>query len=297
MPVWAFDAIGTRWEITSEAVLSADDTAAVSALIDEFDRTWSRFRSDSFVREISGGGRIPTPPDSAALFAVYQELSRATHNAISPLIGASLEALGYDADYSLQPRKPRTAPADWESILRWNDEYLTLTHPATIDIGAIGKGRLVDLVLAALVHLDGAVTVNAGGDIASRGAALRVALEHPYDTRRAIGVVTLRDGALCGSATNRRVWGAGLHHVIDGRTGFPTQEWAATWAIGNDAMTADAISTALFFDGGAGLAADWGVEWIRMSTDGRVSTSPGCRAELFTTATSQPAGSRRLRPE
>lgn len=297
MPIWAFDAIGTRWEITSEHVLSASATAAVSALIDDFDRTWSRFRSDSLVRRISDGGRIPTPPDAEVLLTVYRQLSAASSNAVTPLIGASLEALGYDATYSLRPGAPLAAPADWERLLCWDDEYLTLARPATIDIGAIGKGRLVDLVLAALGHLDGAVTVNAGGDIASRGATLRVALEHPYDSTRAIGVFALRDDALCGSATNRRTWGAGLHHVIDGRTGLPIQEWVATWAMANDAMTADAISTALFFDGGVELAADWGVEWVRMSTDGRVSMSPGCQAELFTTASTQPAGSRHARPE
>jgi thiamine biosynthesis lipoprotein len=46
-------------------------------------------------------------------------------------------------------------------------------------------------------------------------------------------------------------------------------------------MRADAVATALFFDGGPELAGDWGVEWVRMSTDGRVQRSPGCSAELF----------------
>ena len=41
------------------------------------------------------------------------------------------------------------------------------------------------------------------------------------------------------------------------------------------------VATALFFDGGPRLAHEWGVEWVRMTTDGRVEWSPGCRAELF----------------
>jgi thiamine biosynthesis lipoprotein len=57
---------------------------------------------------------------------------------------------------------------------------------------------------------------------------------------------------------------------------------AATWAIAPTAMRADAISTALFFDGGPELAHEWGVEWVRMTTDGRVEWSPGSTAELFT---------------
>jgi thiamine biosynthesis lipoprotein len=163
--------------------------------------------------------------------------------------------------------------------------------PALIDIGALGKGRLVDLVVAALSHVEGDLVVDAGGDIRVRGAGVRIALEHPYDARRAIGVVEVRDGAVCASAVNRRAWGDGLHHVLDARTGSPVRTWAATWAFAPDAMTADAVSTALFFDGGPTVAASWGVEWVRMSTDGRAQRSPGCPAELFTTGGSRPATS------
>jgi thiamine biosynthesis lipoprotein len=91
----------------------------------------------------------------------------------------------------------------------------------------------------------------------------------------------VQDGALCASAVNRRAWGDGLHHVLDARTGAPVRTWAATWALAPEAMTADAIATALFFDGGPELAAAWGVDWVRMSTDGHVQRSPGCPAELF----------------
>ncbi len=128
----------------------------------------------------------------------------------------------------------------------------------------------------------GDVVVDASGDLAVRGAAQRIGLEHPYDPRRAIGVVELTDAALCASATNRRAWGDGLHHVLDARTGEPVRTIAATWAIAPTAMRADAISTALFFDGGPELAHEWGVEWVRMTTDGRVEWSPGSTAELFT---------------
>ena len=91
----------------------------------------------------------------------------------------------------------------------------------------------------------------------------------------------LNDAALCGSAINRRAWGDGLHHVLDARTGLPVRTWAATWALGPEAMRADAVATALFFDGGPALAAEWGLDWVRMSTDGRVERSEGWPGELF----------------
>ncbi|WP_127475859.1 FAD:protein FMN transferase [Microbacterium sulfonylureivorans] len=280
---WRFDAIGTAWEIVADAPLGEKTRQRVAAVIDDFDAAWSRFRADSLVGSLaSAGGAVPAPPDAAAMLDAFVELSDATGGAVNPLIGASLERLGYDAGYSLTAGVPVAAPADWVRALTWHDGILALDRPATIDVGALGKGRLVDLV-ADVVALasPGGFVVDAGGDMAVRGAPQRIGLEHPFDARRAIGVWEVTDAALCASAVNRRAWGDGLHHVLDARTGVPVHTVAATWAVAPTAMRADAIATALFFDGGPRLAHDWGVEWVRMTTDGRVDWSPGCRADLF----------------
>ncbi len=281
MAIWQFDAIGTRWEIETTAELTAESRAAVSAEIERFDSEWSRFRSDSDVTRLGADGGALASADAGAMLDAYRELSRATGGAVNPLVARSLDALGYDAEYSLVAGAPRPAPEVWEERISWTDRIVQAPAPALLDVGALGKGRLVDLVVAALASVPGALVVDAGGDMRARGAQTRVALEHPYDSTKAIGVVTLADGALCASAINRRAWGDGLHHVLDARTGLPVRTWAATWALAPDAMRADAVATALFFDGGPELAAAWGVEWVRMSTDGRVERSPGCDAELF----------------
>ena len=283
MPLWRFDAIGTRWEIESARELTDDERVTVSTVIGRFDREWSRFRPDSVVSSLTEGGSAPLPADAEVMLDAYRELSDATGGAVNPLVGASLDALGYDASISLIASGAQPAPSDWSAVLGWR-ERLTLAAPAIIDVGALGKGRLVDLVQQALVAVPGPLVVDASGDIAVRGGEVRIGLEHPFDATRAIGVATIQDQALCASAINRRAWGNGLHHVLDARTGLPVRTWAATWAIAQDAMHADAAATALFFDGGTRLAADWGVEWVRMSTDGRAQRSPDCPVELFTAA-------------
>lgn len=283
-PVWRFDAIGTRWEIETAQVLPEVARAAASAVIERFDREWSRFRRDSVVSVLArSGGTVPTPPDAADMLQDYASLSTATGGAVNPLVGGALASRGYDADYSLVDRGPVVAPADWRTHLTWDEGLLRLTLPAIIDVGALGKGRLVDLVVDALEPWTGGdVVVDAGGDIAVRGTTQRIGLEHPFDPTRAIGVWEVTDAALCASATNRRAWGDGLHHVLDARTGQPVRTVAATWAVASTAMRADAIATALFFAGGDALAAEWGVAWVRMATDGVVDWSPGCPAALFT---------------
>jgi len=281
MSTWRFDAIGTRWEIETAEPLVAELRARVDAVIAEFDATWSRFRPDSLVSRLAAsGGSLETPGDAAPMLDAYRELSDATAGAVNPLIGQSLNALGYDAAYSLAAQDPEPAPAEWQSILTWDEERLALASAAVIDVGALGKGRLVDLVTAALSEADGGLVVDASGDMTVRGEA-RVGLEHPYDPSKAIGVATVRDQALCASATNRRAWGDGLHHVLDARTGQPVRTWAATWAFAPDAMRADAVATALFFDGGPALADRWGAEWVRMSTAGVAERSANAPVELF----------------
>lgn len=289
MALWRFEAIGTRWEIGSSRDLPADARAAVTSTVDRFDREWSRFRGDSHVTRLGAEGGSFTAADAGPMLDAYRDLSAATGGAVNPLVGESLGALGYDAAYSLTPGDPLAAPADWVQRLDWSDDRVVLSAPALIDVGALGKGRLVDRVVEVLADAPGDLVVDAGGDLRVRGSAVRVGLEHPYDASKAIGIVTLRDAALCASAINRRAWGDGLHHVLDARTGVPVRTWAATWAIAADAMKADAVATALFFDGGPELAAAWGVEWVRMTTDGRVERSPGCPAELFVATGSTPA--------
>lgn len=282
---WRFEAIGTVWEIETSSMLTAAARHAVESVIGAFDLDWSRFREDSLVSALArGAGVVPAPPDAADMLAAYVALSEATDGAVNPLVGASLERLGYDAGYRLAPSgPPLAAPRDWRELLAWTDETMLLTEPALLDVGALGKGRLVDAVLDVVAQwTEGDVVVDAGGDLVARGAPVRIGLEHPYDPTRAIGVVELRDGALCASAANRRAWGDGLHHVLDARTGEPVRTVVATWAMAPTTMRADAIATALFFEGGERLALGWDVEWVRMLSDGRVEYSPGSRAELFT---------------
>ncbi len=285
MALWSFDAIGTVWEIETEYPLDQILRARVETVIDGFDRDWSRFRADSAVTRLARSGGTLGSSDAAAMLAAYLELSTATRGAVNPLVGESLNALGYDAAYSFESGTPQPAPRDWTSILSWSATQASLASPALIDVGALGKGRLVDHVVAELSHVTGDVTVDAGGDIAVRGGEVRIGLEHPFDPNKAIGVATVKNQALCASAINRRIWGGGLHHVLDARTGAPVQTWAATWALGSTAMQADAAATALFFDGGPELASRWGVEWVRMSTDGRAERSRNCPVELFMTRT------------
>ncbi|MGV8851150.1 MAG: FAD:protein FMN transferase [Rhodoglobus sp.] len=282
-PSKKFDAIGAPWQIDTAHTLGADVESAIAERIDQFDHTYSRFREDSLVTTIARTpGAYTFPADAPPLFELYRRLYDATAGAMSPLVGRALEELGYDRTFSLQPTATRTRVPEWNEAISWNGSELTTITPVMLDVGAAGKGYLVDLVAHVLRdHGIDASTVDASGDILHRGeTALRVALEHPLDTNKAIGVVSVRNQAICASAPNRRAW-AGMHHILDARTGLPTERIIATWAIAATALEADGLATALFFAEPSALAPDFDFQWVRMLSTGRVEYSPDIDGELF----------------
>lgn len=290
---WRFDAIGAPWTISTASPIDDGTTKRVLARIEAFDRAWSRFRDDSLVSEIAGRpGAYELSHDAGPLLDLYRRLYDVTAGSVSPLVGRRLEHLGYDRDYSFQPAPgvsatdPAAVPA-WSDAVRWDGRTLTTASPVVLDVGAAGKGYLVDLVAAILdsAGVDEYV-VDASGDLLHRGdRPARIALEHPFDPSLAIGVVELSNRALCASAPNRRAWGEGLHHIIDATTGLPTADVVATWAIAPTAREADGLATALFFAGPDTLATafadDFALEAVRVLADGRAQTSSHFSGDLF----------------
>lgn len=279
------DAIGTRWRLTTERPIDAATRREVDAVIARYDRAWSRFRPDSGVHELARtGGPVDLGPEAAPLLGLLEELRRCTGGAMDPLVAASLAHLGYDAATSLDAA-PGFRPAPRADVTV-DGAAVRVRPPALLDVGSAGKGQLADLVagvLAAAGHER--FTVDASGDLVVVGPPLRVALEHPFDPSAAIGVVEVEDGAIAGSAVNRRAWsgadGRRLHHVLDARTGAPVEAVAATWALAATAMEADALATALFLVPPEALEDRFAFRWVRMRTDGVVSASRGIRGELF----------------
>ena len=289
MPAWTFEAIGTGWQIDTDQPLADDVRAGVRAEIDRFDRVWSRFRDDSLVSRMAAStGTWHLPPEADAMLSLYGELHEVTAGAVNPLIGRTLADLGYDAQYSLTPADDPAQVPPWSSLTWTTVEQgseLTTTEPVVLDVGAMGKGLLVDHVAGLVEEHTHRFTVDAGGDLHHGGTEpLRVALEHPSHPSRAIGVAEIDPGdALCGSATNRRRWADDLHHVLDGRTGRPTHDVVATWVVvAQSCMRADALATAHFFADPEALMARFDHQFVRLHADGRVLVSHDFPGEVFT---------------
>jgi thiamine biosynthesis lipoprotein len=292
MYTFRFEAIGAHWEIESHEPLGSQLQHHILERIEHFGATYSRFRPDSLVSRVAGaadGGCFNFPDDSIALFDLYDRLHGVTDGAVDPLVGRDLELLGYDRTYSLTPAAELIREAHARGRPTWSNDIvrdgtsLVTRRPLVIDVGAAGKGYLVDIISTMLREAGFTqVVVDGSGDLRYAGeSSLRVGLEHPYDPRLVIGVANLRDRALCASAVTRRAWGNGLHHVLDARTGVPVRDVVATWVVADDALTADGLATALFVTSADRLAKAFRFSYVRMFAEGRAEFSHDFDGELF----------------
>ncbi|MDB5162063.1 MAG: ApbE family lipoprotein [Candidatus Saccharibacteria bacterium] len=280
---YLFEAIGTKWNIATATEIDTSLKKVIQDRIETFDRTYSRFRSDSLVTRLAKKeGEYEFPKDAAPLFDFYKKLYELTDGRMTPLIGEMLERAGYDAKYSLQAREQTSLP-EWEDVMEVKESLVRTRARLTIDIGAAGKGYLVDII-AALLNDAGykEYVIDASGDFIHKGKSEnRVGLEHPLQPGQVIGVVDVRNQSMCASASNRRAWGEGMHHIFDPTTKAPVKDVIATWVIADQTMIADGLATALFFADPSLLAQYFEYQYVRMYHDGSLDYSYNFRGELF----------------
>ncbi|HEY8694496.1 MAG TPA: FAD:protein FMN transferase [Chloroflexota bacterium] len=200
--------------------------APVEALFLDWHRCLSRFDQASELSALnrSAGRWFEASP------LLCDVAARALHWAaqtelFDPTIVDALERAGYDRSFELvvnHPRGGRLAVAPrlpgWRGI-RLEAGRILLPEGVRLDLGGIAKGTAVD---AALVpHPEG--MVNAGGDLYAKGREYIVGVEDPYHTNRDICSLRVCNRGVATSSTWKRRWSAGAHHLIDPRTGAPSQ--------------------------------------------------------------------------
>lgn len=286
---WRFEAIGTVWSVDLYTALPAHTAETllglVQARIAEYDAHYSRFRSDSLVAAMAAtAGVYRLPEDARPLFDLYYELYGLTGGAMTPLIGQALSDAGYDANYSLQAKR-LTSPPAWDDVLTYQYPQLHIKRPVLLDVGAAGKGHIVDIIAGLLADHDVAgFCVDAGGDIAHRdpaGRPIRIGLEHPDNPGEVVGVATVANQSICGSAGNRRSWGE-FTHILDPHSLASPRHIKALWVVAGSTLLADALTTALFFAPARVLQDRYAFEYAIIHDDYSLERSAGFPGEFFT---------------
>jgi len=290
--LFVFEAIGTHWEIETYEALSDEVKIKVLDRIESFDKTYSIFRTDSLINEIasaSNGGNFYFPDDCIPVFELYDRLYTLTDGAVDPLVGQRPDVPGFGRNYPINPATAMQQlnnhgqPPCWPRDVVRDRQKLITKRPVLINIGAAGKGYLVDLVSEILfteeVH---EFIIDAGGDIRHSGLwKLPVGMEHPLNPEHVIGVVDLQDNAMCASTSNKSTRSEGLHKIPDTRIRLPVHDVIATWVVAKNALIAHALANALFFTGADELKKHFQFSSVRMFANNTIQKSKNFKGELF----------------
>ncbi len=254
--------------------------AAVERVLEDVDRAYSRFRSDSELLAVNAAAGTDTSLTPLLARAIGGSLVAARHSAgaVDPTIGRAIRLLGYDVDFAqlaatTRPIELRAEPVPGWTTVRLDQARRTVRMPrgVELDLGSTGKGLAADLAAKAALQAAAAgegtgVLVGLGGDIATAGRApaggwrILVVEDSETPTDADGEVIGIDGGAIATSTTTVRRWtaagGVGLHHIVDPRTGLPAETpWRTASVVAGTCEEANGASTAAIVLGEA--AVDW----------------------------------------
>jgi thiamine biosynthesis lipoprotein len=250
-----------------------------------YESRFSRFRDESELSRLNAFGRpFHASPALFRLIALAIEFARRSDGLFDPTILHRLEDAGYDRSFELlSPEQTRPAH-DAGRTETWRDVHLdqstrTITLPpgAGLDLGGIGKGFAVDR-LAAILGTPS--LVNCGGDVFAAGRApgengWRAGVSDPFAPEKDLMVLTVEDAGIATSSTMNRRWrvdGRQKHHLIDPRTGEPSESDAVqVTVVAPTALEADYHAKVALLHGTEGgmryLNALAGIEGLAVRSD------------------------------
>lgn len=246
----------------AEAGQAEDLWLRVLAEFTGVDEGMSRYREDSELSRVNRTAAEGAVKITAPLFRVLaaaESISEASDGAFD----ISFASVGHLYDYrnnqqpsdeEVQALLPRISYRDI-----WLDpeaSSVAFARPGLmLDLGGIAKGYAVDRGIAVLQAAEiGHARLSAGGDMRllgdRRGRPWMVGVRDPRQEGRLVVALPLESAAISTSGDYERYFiddnGARIHHILSPQTGRPAGGVQSVTVIGADAMTTDALSTAVF---------------------------------------------------
>jgi thiamine biosynthesis lipoprotein len=294
------DLMGTSVSVElwhEDAVVGEQLVAEVMAEYQRIDELMSTYKDSSEITRVNlhaADGSVVISAELFNLIADSLEISRRSAGAFD----VSYESVGFMYDYRAGQRPDSAAIAsalpaiDYRGI-RLDSERSTVAFARPgmrINLGGIAKGYAVERA-ARWLRSQGVehAVLNAGGDTRvvgdRRGQPWVVGIRNPRSENAVVTRIPLVDEAISTSGDYERFFeenGERVHHIINPRSGRPTEELMSVTVIGPDALLTDALSTTVFV-----LGAQRGLELIEsyaeyeavvIDRDGNLSYSQGLAA-------------------
>lgn len=247
-------AFGARWRAILPVSANADVVASkLTRIIMSVDAMMSPFKPTSEISVFNSNQTTGLQPVSADILTTVIEAKRIaqiTDGAFDPTLG------GVTGRYGFGPID--SAPAGRFQDIVVSKTGLQKSHPAqTLDLCGIAKGFALDKMSAALVRLGHRdFFIELGGEVFAyglhpEGRAWTAGIERPIAEARGLQMAVRLDRealATSGDVVNSYLHaGHRYNHIIDPQSQRPTQSTLASVSVfASDAVTADALATALY---------------------------------------------------
>lgn len=296
--------MGTRVDLT----LQGDDTLALpgaaQAAFAEMTRLtdmMNRYRSTSVVNAINlsaGLQPVAVPPELFSVLQMARQAGKASGGRFDVTVG-SLKDWDFNPSHPSIPTAQQIAAqlslVDQERGLVLNERastaYLT-QRGMRLDLGGIAKLPILQAGMQQLQRMGVRnAMINGGGDVMVmgqlNGRAWRIGVRDPRQPEKLLGVVSLNQGFVAASGDYERFVmhrGKRLHHILDPRTGYPTQGPHGVVLISDQLELVNGLGAAIMVAGAqagrARVARSPGLDALIVDADGSLWRSPGMALRL-----------------
>ena len=293
--------MGTQVSITVVAKTEQEGEAAIDAAMAEvrrFDRMMSLYKDDSEITRVNlaaGKGPVEVSPEMIEIVEAARKISELTDGAFDVTVGPlvvlwqmRLKEGAAPTETEIESIKNRVGYRN--IITDKKASTLFLMKPGMImDLGGCAKGYVADKVAELLKGrgIDNAIVALAG-DIRVMGhrpdgSSWRIGVQHPRDSAKTLTVLELSDKFISTSGDYERyqiVHRKRYHHILDPRTGKPSEGMESVTLVGERGSDGDPLATALFILGpkqGRKIVKKLGYEAIFVDDKGRVVMTDGIK--------------------
>ncbi len=220
------------------------------------DSLWSCFYDGSEVVRLNRARRLMVSSETRDLILKALEIGKRTEGVFDITVEPLMRLWGFfDESYRLPESseiKKLLPRVGYERVVI-NGDTVMLGDSVNIDLGGIAVGFAIDRAVA-LLKANGVQggLIDAGGDIRVFGERVwRIGVQNPRG-EGVVQVLKLKNRAVATSGDYQKFFeknGRRYCHIIDPRSGYPSDGCVAVTVVAPSALEADAYSTALFVMG------------------------------------------------
>ena len=271
--VYKFDQYIFGSKIQIEFTSQSDEVEQIKSTIrqafERFHHQWHAWEQGGLLSTINQNIAATQPTlvstEVKSLIVDIQKLSKSTDDYFNPAMGKLIDGWGFHKHIIESNPPPQaviqnhlTQNPSMADIV-WQGHYLSSKNPyVQLDFGGVAKGYAADLISQILKQYQvTSAIINLGGDIKVLGQNgsdnWQIGIRNPKQEGQALLNFELcSDESAFTSGTYERFYqfkGQHYHHIINPKTGYPSNELISATVVDNSALRADVAATALIAAG------------------------------------------------